>query len=452
MKKERLPHELVNFFETHQGASLLIRGDPGSGKTILSLTLLKVFASQNGFYISTRVEPKKIHQWFPWTEEFLESSRIIDATGSPLSTFEDSRFIEQIDKMSLIKSIYSMVREGAKFIVIDSFSSLELFTDSESLATSLTDISRRMDVKLILVSEEVKPSKLDYLVDGIVTLTKSYMGGRIYREISLEKLRNVEIRQPKYPFTLFEGKFSVLKPSLPLKSPLKFEPIIEGEAIKSGDSSIDEILKLLSFGDFVLLELSDNTSMRDIFPFIGAAIHVFLNNEKPVIIVPPEGIESKTISELYESLCGEKIEKHSTNLRIFEQANPEIDQDKPYIFIGMGIEDDLRELLEVYSEFKKKNGKVLLLVGFDLLEYLYGEREVRRLLPLLNSRVKSSKDLLIAIGRDNLKVEDALRNMADVHVRILKTHGGLFFDVLRPKDGLWHFGVDDSGTRIIRVI
>jgi len=452
LSRELLPRELVRFLDISGGASLLVRGDPGSGKTIMSLTLLKEFSPENGVYISTRVDPKKIHQWYPWTKEFLESSRIVDATGNPLGSSEDFRVIDYVDKVSFVKNIYSMIREGADFIVVDSFSALELFADSENLATTLSEVSRRLDVKFVLVSEESKTTKLDYLVDGIVMLKKSHMGISIYREIILEKLRSVEIRKSKYPFTLLDGKFRILKPSSRITSSVRFNPEVTGEFIRSGNRAADEVLKLLSFGDFVLLELSEETNLKDIFWFIGALLHVFLNSDRSALIAPPEGIESSTISQLYIQLCGEEIEKRSPSLRIFETENPAVDQYKGNVIVALGDESDLRKISEAHLELRTLGKESLLILGFDLLEYLYGEEAIRKMIPQLNSRVKALGDILVAIGRENLRVKDALRNVADVHIKVFKVEDVLFLDILRPKDGLWSFTVDDSGVEVVRVV
>jgi len=46
--------EILRFFQMFPGQTLLIEGRPGTGKTILSLEILR----ENGLYVSTRVTKK----------------------------------------------------------------------------------------------------------------------------------------------------------------------------------------------------------------------------------------------------------------------------------------------------------------------------------------------------------------------------------------------------------
>ena len=46
--------------------SLLVKGFAGTGKTTLALTILNVLGIKNNFfYISTRISPKQLFQYYP---------------------------------------------------------------------------------------------------------------------------------------------------------------------------------------------------------------------------------------------------------------------------------------------------------------------------------------------------------------------------------------------------
>ena len=58
-KSDRIPDELERFVR-HDTYALLIKGKAGTGKTTLSLTILKTLGqASNFFYISTRVSPRQ---------------------------------------------------------------------------------------------------------------------------------------------------------------------------------------------------------------------------------------------------------------------------------------------------------------------------------------------------------------------------------------------------------
>src|SRR3989442_12990379 len=70
-----MPDELVRFIQRNT-YSLLIKGFAGTGKTTLALTILKALGSKNNFfYISTRVSPKQLFQYYPWLEKFVEKPK-----------------------------------------------------------------------------------------------------------------------------------------------------------------------------------------------------------------------------------------------------------------------------------------------------------------------------------------------------------------------------------------
>src|SRR5215212_4868063 len=88
-----IPSELMQFVKRNT-YSLLIKGYSGTGKTTLSLTILRVLnIKSNFFYISTRISPKQIFIYYPWLSKFVDGSKISKSVenGYNLSSFEDAR-------------------------------------------------------------------------------------------------------------------------------------------------------------------------------------------------------------------------------------------------------------------------------------------------------------------------------------------------------------------------
>ena len=91
-----MPDELMRFIQSDT-YSLLIKGFAGTGKTTLALTILKALESKsNFFYISTRISPKQLFQYYPWLARFVEQPKTAnpgeDYTVMP--SFEDARLDE----------------------------------------------------------------------------------------------------------------------------------------------------------------------------------------------------------------------------------------------------------------------------------------------------------------------------------------------------------------------
>src|SRR5712692_3567117 len=94
-----MPNELGEFVQ-RDTYSLLIKGFAGTGKTTLALTILKVLRIRdNFFYISTRISPKQLFQYYPWLSKFIgqprgeELGENLDNAGK-VSSFEDARLDE----------------------------------------------------------------------------------------------------------------------------------------------------------------------------------------------------------------------------------------------------------------------------------------------------------------------------------------------------------------------
>ena len=95
---QQIPEDLLHFIR-RDTYSLLVKGFAGTGKTTLALTILNVLGIKNNFfYISTRLSPKQLFQYYPWLKDFIQQSK---AQGTNLardreviSTFEDARLDE----------------------------------------------------------------------------------------------------------------------------------------------------------------------------------------------------------------------------------------------------------------------------------------------------------------------------------------------------------------------
>src|SRR6187551_4038481 len=89
-----IPPELAEFVR-NDTYSLLIKGRSGTGKTTLSLSILRSLKARNNFfYISTRSSPKQLFEHYPWLRKIIKPpNKDIDSqdVGQNLSSFEDAR-------------------------------------------------------------------------------------------------------------------------------------------------------------------------------------------------------------------------------------------------------------------------------------------------------------------------------------------------------------------------
>jgi len=97
-----IPPELKQFLQ-RDTYSLLIRGKYGSGKTALSLTILRSLkATDNFFYISTRTSPTQLFDYYPWLSKFVKKQD---------SDYTDFLLATCLYRYSMVQDVYLMTAD-----------------------------------------------------------------------------------------------------------------------------------------------------------------------------------------------------------------------------------------------------------------------------------------------------------------------------------------------------
>ena len=130
--RNKIPAEIIEFFNMFPGQTLLIKGKPGTGKTILSLEILKEICEEcNGLYVSTRVTPEKLYSLFPWIRNIVPERNLVNATPKKLNErlYSLMRFQDQIFDYDTALSFFKILYEDAEemnnpVVVIDSWDAL----------------------------------------------------------------------------------------------------------------------------------------------------------------------------------------------------------------------------------------------------------------------------------------------------------------------------------------
>jgi len=76
----KIPNEILEFFRSPGGHSLIIKGEAGTGKTTLALQLIEeLSAEQPEYYLSMRVSDEALFRQFPWLREKARRNEILKA-------------------------------------------------------------------------------------------------------------------------------------------------------------------------------------------------------------------------------------------------------------------------------------------------------------------------------------------------------------------------------------
>ena len=232
-----IPVEIVEFFSKEGGHSLIIKGEPGSGKTTLALEILDNFRDKKKvLYMSTRVKDEVLLNQFPWAKDTIIKEKIKKNVGkidrrhlNMLEGLIEEGFVKEIveidddeailevgELLPEMERIYDFSEEnfGEAMVCIDSIDGLSEkygIPPERILYTIQKDLVETGAADVIFVMEETSTKGIDYLGDGIVTLYHEPERKFWKRMMFIKKLRGAEIKRPTYLYSLTGGRFHAIK-------------------------------------------------------------------------------------------------------------------------------------------------------------------------------------------------------------------------------------------------
>ncbi|MFW6141472.1 MAG: gas vesicle protein GvpD P-loop domain-containing protein [Candidatus Saliniplasma sp.] len=503
-----IPPEITSFFESDWGRSLMIKGRAGTGKTILSLSMMEKLGDiENTFYISTRVANDSLYSQFHWLRDKEWRENLIDASmdflrvlskGKEFQKFKERKedAMERVEKaremlavmkggqeswrkeppqhvsrsmldnvdikegMMEIQDIYNRVDKrlpNRSLIIIDSIEALvERYNiDPKVLIKTLQkDLVERSGVKLILVIEEDVSTEWDYLVDGYITLKEGESEGKRVRHIYLNKLRGEKITRPVYLMTLDKGRFNYFQP---FKNKL---PILPTEKLPIDDESSDRYQKQDSFstGSQELDELLDFGLPRNSLVLLEIAESVPLTGKMniigPLIInflmqggkVVNIPITSREDSEL-RSWFKDTFDENLSNRLITFRPEQHLDTEEETKFNSYR-----NRVKDVYKEALYRYKKPLLTVCEmenveDALSYISDDVEEETAGRRLLDIMKENSALVIGVIRPGLKISQKLKNISEIHLRLFSEHNTLMFTGEKPNLSLYNISQEQDTER-----
>jgi KaiC/GvpD/RAD55 family RecA-like ATPase len=282
-----------------RGNTLLIKGYAGAGKTTLALQLLRGLSKGQGkgVYISSRVSEEKVHNELPWLRE-EEEGRNGDSEFLDVRLSSANSFLEEI--------LLAIKPKGRKanppVVVLDTWDGIakEMSTQerlkAEKTLIALADSSK---TRMVFVSEEPERTTMDYLVDGMIELTRGEEFGRVFREVEIQKLRGTSIDQHRYLYTLDGGFFRQIHPYGPpdLSRASKPEVIQDtGDRFSFGSPQLDQLFGGLVKGGSFAFVYDEKVPYNALRLVELSAVVNALNLGRGVFILPLPGASNEEIS------------------------------------------------------------------------------------------------------------------------------------------------------------
>ncbi|MGC9514847.1 RAD55 family ATPase [Methanocrinis sp.] len=452
----RIPSEIHDFFGVEEGQTLLVKGMPGTGKTTLALEIMSsVCKKMNGMYISTRVNPLRVYAMFPWIDEIIPPNNVVNATQKML--------LESLKNVGKEGSSYEVVLDFFKtfldqaedmddpMIVIDSWDAVINYTahilgDAQhSLEQNICEFARDMGIHLIFVSESADLMPLDYIVDGVVTLKNVRMTAplsgenrpdgmttRYSREIRLDKLRGVEIKQKIYTCTLHEGRFCYFEPAIENISPqIRILSDVDrisdpsADCISTGISDFDKITGGLEFGSCNVLEIDHGVGKR-YYQVLTALASNSVKNGRAVHIVPSIGYQLTPRDVFVPS-----------NVMVLEPGG---DRDQWY-----------ETLFRHWDSLRERTGRPILnILGLDSMEFAFGYERMLNASSQMFQKWKETSDVNVVVVKSGQKSIRMTSHIADTYFVIKELNGGLCVYGLIPRTEPYYMVWDEK--RNIRLV
>ncbi len=369
----RVPPELAAALFPGAGFSLLIKGEPGTGKTMLALEILNELGGKNAIYLSTRVSFPTLYRQFPWLKERPDFISLIDAT----KFFPSSS--EYTGLRSFSDVLYGKLGDVEKpaTLVIDSWEAITAEEEEEELqvlGAAITDLAghaTEFNINLIFVSEKRGTTMLDYIADGIIELSRATVDYRRARELVLKKLRRTRIDQHKYGFTLDGGRFRYFPPfeRRKVEKPRRVEIVPNTDThLSTGCRELDSLLGGgLSKGSTALIDYGDDLSL---FAYQAIIAHMIINSIQQgnhCVIIPSSGWDERRLRRgIVPFVKEEDYLKYLTVFEIREELKERRENVK--VLEGLSLSEDFPRFTKFIAQLTPP---VMVVIGTDLLEYQY---------------------------------------------------------------------------------
>ena len=174
---------------------MLIKGEPGTGKTTLALDLLTKYGS--GLYISTRSSLEQATAQNQVLRELVQKGLISEPhfARETQTSFNDYRLALPENVIQAIFEFSRKAKDRDSLVVLDSWDAFGKIMEPEErqkTEQSMFVISEANKTRLVFVSEMINASEMDYMADAVLVLQDDLFEGQRMRRAIWKKLRGFE--------------------------------------------------------------------------------------------------------------------------------------------------------------------------------------------------------------------------------------------------------------------
>jgi len=432
-----IPPSIQKALELPSGYVMLVNGKPGSGKTILIQEIFRNF--HKSFLVVSRMQTlsASLDGLATEIENWNDRHVLLDAHGPLFGSWAESG--------PLVAALSPFVNANkglpkSDIVLIDSWS--DMLGDLDPISRrkherNIMQAAREEGKKLVIVVEDSHEipaeSELRHRADAIVTLEKCRADQKVYRRLTIEKMRSLPVNQDRFLFTLHEGRFTFIPWHEHIYPPIMVErePIRDPSQgkISTGNKSLDALIGGgFQKGTLNLVEVGDLGA-----PYLETIYIPFLSNHlqlgRPAVVLLPEGWSSESFTE---GLCHFVDKEPVSNLVVFFGRH----------ILGTGtnvraVDSDptktLQEMKYEAHQLEKKSGsEATQLFSLDTIENTYGPASARAMVAELSASLSGTGRVTVAIlGRHQAMKAQSIPH--DMHLRVRRLCGVLSISGVMPR-------------------
>src|SRR5947209_3611133 len=437
---------MARFLES-PGNVLLLQGAPGTGKTTLALELLNEMKgtrigthtiSPNKVYVSSRVSPTKLRRHFPGVREVIDSMSGREVSGSGMRRENDARRLGAANILDRVLALKQAKQKG--IIVVDSWEGAVANATEEERRALESAIFLELDeskLSAVIVSESEDSPQLDYLVDGIVTLSLSHLEDRTVRSVVVNKLRGFRLHTQGALFSLDGGKFALL-PRVEYHfgqngslDPKLLSPVRNTEgSYSTGSPDLDALLDGgVKKGSSLLLDVNSNVSPHSVKLLLDIMAANFVNQGGTTFIIPYSIFSSQNEAESLKVYVGDRVLGERVRIAEFNQALPD---EKWRVKLSGKLTEDLASFNNTWNELGAVSSARMMKYDFDKTVQLYGEALGLPGLAEIGAGIRDSGALSIGVISRPTSLREELLRAVDYHLKMQTVNGSLLIYGVKP--------------------